>query len=259
MKKKIKSKKKSKLRKREVKFLLLISTTIMTVVVGIATILSFNNSKDVQRKLVKMEELRFAPEIKIERYTDTVLNCNNEKEEMYVVNVLNEGYKILRSRYVDVTPFISINTQFNKKDTILMIPLNNRAYLSDFQASQGKLFTFKSVDIFDAFEQLEAEVFRLGELMKGDDFYRLMGPIRLGHFVSLNYKDFLGNYVHNYYFDDYRGKYLKQISSHDGNLYWDAQREGIPDRIDEINPARLLEISLGEIPKNYHKGWVSGK
>jgi len=259
MNKKIKSKKKLKLIKNKVKYLHLISTTIMTIVVGIATILSFNNSKDIQEKLVKLEELRFSPEIKIERYIDTVLNCNNEKEEMYVINVLNEGYKIFKSRNVDVTPFISINTQFNKKDTILMIPLNNRACLSDFQASQGKLFTFKSVDIFDDFEQLEAEVLRLGELIKGDDFYRQRGPIRLGHFVSLNYKDFLGNYIHEYYFDDYRGKYLKQISSHDGELYRVAKRGGIPDRIDEINPARLLEISLEEIPENYHKGWVSGK
>lgn len=259
MKKKTKSKKKSKLRKSKVKYLFLISTTIMTIVVGIATILSFKNSKDIQEKLVKMEELRFAPEIKIERYTDTVLNCNNEKEEMYVINVLNEGHKILKGRSVDVTPFISINTQFNKKDTILMIPLNNRACISDFQASQGKLFTFKSVEIFDKFEQLKEEVYRLGELIKGDDFYRLRGPIRLGHFVSLYYEDLLGNYVHEYYFDDYRGKYLKQISNHDGELYRDAQREGIPDTIYEITPARLLEISLGEIPENYHKGWVSGK
>ncbi len=249
--------KKNKLKKKKKKNTLLIIQTITTVVVGIATIWSFINSKQIQDKLTHLEKLKLMPEIRVKMTVDSVNNCDDEKEKMLLFTINNSGYKVKKVISADVTAFLSLNTQINKIDTTLFIPLNSNTCFQNFNTGDGILYTLKKKTIFDEFDNLESKIETICRTIKGKNYYRYMSNIELSYFLKIYYKNFIGEYKKEFYSIKMYANGITKISPEEASFYTNTMSEGTPNSITSINPSRIAELSLFDIPNNYDNFWVS--
>ena len=250
------NKNKSKVKRNQ--NLLPIIQTITMVIVGIATIWSFVNSKQIQDRLIGLDELKLMPEIQMEMIVDSVINCNNEIEEMTLITITNNGHKIKKVINVRLTPFLTLNTQIKKVDTTLFTPLNTRICTLNFNKSDGIIYTLKSEILFDKFDKLKSDIESVCKTIKGEHYYRYMGNIELSYFLSIYYQNFIGEYIEEYYSIGFLGNRIREISKEQAKYYENSKSLGIPNSIDSINPSKLAELCLFDMPDDYNNFWISG-
>lgn len=198
-----------------------------TIVLTIATTLALWAGYINQQKKLKLTEINYQADFRVNYgYADT-LSCDKKYKEMFMVELFNDGYKV-DINYTWITAFIEIY----KQDSTITIPINQPGGLCsfDYESKIGKIVSYRIDNIFSRFEDVKDRT--ISKIKNFIPENRFIG-FRLKYILKVSYMDYTKSYKESFFeITDWYSPVVMSTSV--GENYFNLTKGGIPYTIEDI-------------------------